>query len=222
MIIYYITGAKQQRITRYSFSSLHKEDVLSQIVSNENKCAIREKLNIREKRMVLSVGQFIYRKGNDVLIKAASALPRNIGIYIIGGTVTSEYRNLVQFYNATNIHFIPFMSPKELKNYYLAADLFVLPTREDVWGLVINEAMACGLPIVTTNKCVAGCELMDNNGKIVQTEDVDGLKNAMAIMLSDEKSLQEMGKNSLKLISKQTIENMVKEHLDFISVCDKK
>ena len=55
----------------------------------------------------------------------------------------------------------------------MAADAFVLPTREDIWGLVINEAMAYGLPVVTTDRCNAGLELIKNNvnGYVVHVDD---------------------------------------------------
>ena len=51
----------------------------------------------------------------------------------------------------------------------MAADVFVMPTREDIWGLVINEAMAYGLPVVSTDKCIAALELVKNgrNGYII-------------------------------------------------------
>ena len=58
-------------------------------------------------------------------------------------------------------------------DYYLAADVFVLPTLEDVWGFVINEAMVCGCPIVTTYDCGASRDLVKNrvNGFLVETRE---------------------------------------------------
>ena len=54
----------------------------------------------------------------------------------------------------------------------MASDLFVLPTREDIWGLVINEAMSFGLPIITTRKCIAGTELITDgeNGYLLEAD----------------------------------------------------
>ena len=57
----------------------------------------------------------------------------------------------------------------------MCADIFVHPTETDVWGLVINEAMAHGLPIITTDGCVAGLELVKNNdnGFIIPVNNID-------------------------------------------------
>ena len=65
-----------------------------------------------------------------------------------------------------------FMTKKELADWYQAADLFVMPTREDVWGLVVNEAMAYGLPVISSDMCGAASEMVKNgyNGYIFENE----------------------------------------------------
>ena len=80
-----------------------------------------------------------------------------------------------------NINFLEFEKKEVLYKYYKAADLFILPTREDIWGLVINEAMAHGLPVITTKKCVAGMELVIKgvNGEIVEVEDFTEMRLAI-------------------------------------------
>ena len=109
----------------------------------------------------------------------------------------------------TNVHFIDFMPKKELADYYRAADIFVLPTREDIWGLVINEAMAYGLPVVTTEKCVAGVEMVceGHNGYIVPVENTDALKKAIV------KAFHISGEAVLNTAKKYSIENMAKSHM---------
>ena len=99
--------------------------------------------------MILAVGQFIHRKGFDVLLQAARTMDKNIGIYIVGGKPTEEYLQIQKENNLTQIHFEGFKTKEELAMYFKAADIFVHPTREDIWGLVINESMAYGLPVVT-------------------------------------------------------------------------
>ena len=87
-------------------------------------------------------------------------------------------------------------------------------SRGDVWGLVINEAMAFGLPIITSDKCIAGLELVSNgeNGHIVDIEDIDLVEDKTKQLLKDEDLLVEMGKNSYLKILKYTIETMATSH----------
>ena len=206
-------GAKEERISEYPFSSLHERDVLDAVPIPEKKKQLRRELGIEEEKMVLSIGQFIHRKGYDILLRSAADLEPGTGIYIIGGEPTEEYTQLCHELGLTNVHFLPFMKKDRLIQYYCASDVFVLPTREDIWGLVINEAMAYGLPVITTDRCVAGLELVEDsvNGFIVPVEDHAALSQRMNDLL--QMDLQKMGAESLERVRPYTIENMVKAHV---------
>ena len=95
----------------------------------------------------------------------------------------------------------------------------VLPTREDIWGLVINEAMAQGLPVVTTNRCLAGLTLVENgeNGYIVPVEDIEATKTAIEKVFEGDNA-SEFGKKSLEEIKNYTIERMAIEHRDIFEL----
>ncbi len=203
---------KDEKIVRYPFTSLWEEDIIEYPLTIEEKKAIRRQLAVVENKMVLAVGQFIHRKGFDVLLNAIRFLPQDIGVYIVGGIPTEEYLTLQEKYNLQNVHFLPFKEKKELKNWWLAADCFVLPTREDIWGLVINEAMAYGLPVLTTERCVAGLELVENdvNGYIIPVD--DAVKTAQGI----QNCLNNSGvfaNQSLIKIRQYTFEKMAEAHL---------
>lgn len=212
---YYLTyGAKKEQIIRYPFTSLQKADILSSPVSRDEKQALRKKLGMKEERVILSVGQFTHRKGYDILFDALHHIDRSIGCYIVGGKPTKEYLQMVQKKQLTNIHFVDFKLKDELNEYYRAADLFVLPTREDIWGLVINEAMAQGLPVITTNRCVAGLELVQESvyGQLIPTEDAVALADSIQIELdnlSEERSIQILNK-----IKQYTVEQMARVHME--------
>lgn len=213
-LLYY--GAKVNNIHRYSFTSLKDKDILKQPTSFKMKKNMREKLGIKEEKVVLSIGQFIPRKGFDILLNACINLKEDIGIYIIGGEPTLEFKNLKQKYNLNNVHFIDFKSKDELKSYYMASDVFVLPTREDIWGLVVNEALAYGLPVITTENCNAGLELVKNdvNGYIIPIENSKILQEKIEFILNDTDLLSSMSINSLKSIREYTIENMATQHIN--------
>jgi len=211
-LIYY--GAKADRIYRYPFSSLYQADLLREPVPMAEKTRLRRELGLEERKIVLSVGRFIPVKGFDILLQGAAALPKDVGIYIVGDEAPKKYLEERERLGLSNVHFLGFHRKQELARLYQAADLFVLPTRSDVWGLVINEAMAYGLPIVTTDRCVAGVELVENgiNGYIVPAEDPAALAEKILLVLDSDRT--EMGKAALKKIQPYTLENMARTHVE--------
>ena len=210
-------GAREEDIHFYPFSSLWQRDILEEAVPPEQKAELRRELGITEQKMVLTIGQFIRRKGFDVLLRAAASLEEDIGIYIVGGEPTQSYLQLCRELGLKNVHFLGFMKKEALVRHYMAADLFVLPTREDIWGLVINEAMAYGLPVITTDRCVAGLELVEDgvNGYIVPVEDETALSEKINACFAG--NCPRMGESSLEKIRPYTIENMVRAHLEIFN-----
>jgi glycosyltransferase involved in cell wall biosynthesis len=211
-------GAKESKCYIYPFTSLTESDLLQIPPVADEKTRLRAVLGMTEEKIILSVGRFSYLggygKGYDVLLKAARQLPKNLGFYIVGDEPTAEFIKMREDMHLSNVHFVGFKGRDDLKKYYMASDLFVLMTIGDVWGLVINEAMACGLPVITTDKCVAGLELVENgvNGYIVSVGDEQSLIKKIRTMIEDAGILTEMGGNSLKKIEKYTINEMVKNH----------
>lgn len=214
---YYIKyGVAEDRLRRYPFTSLWQKDILEDLLTEEEKEQIKKNLGIRERYCIISVGSYIHRKGMDLLMKACENQPEEWGLYIVGGVATQEYLDLKEEMNLQQLHFVDFQSPESLKQYYLSADIFALATREDIWGLVINEAMAMGLPVVTTDKCIAGTELVENgeNGYIVPVENVEELREKLQIIMNDEKLRKRMALSSLKKIAPYTFENMADVHME--------
>ena len=168
--------------------------------------------------IAISIGQFIRRKGFDVLLRAWAQEPKEDHLYIIGAQPTEEYLELKDSLGLDNVHFEGFKCKEELKEYYQAADLFILPTREDIWGLVINEAMANGLPVITTDRCVAGLELVRDgvNGYIIPVDDVDILVKRIHQIAENSELQMSMKQASLATISEWTIENMAKKHIEVL------
>ncbi len=217
-------GASRDAIYRYPFTSVKESDI-SGICTAEEKQELKQRLEIPEEKVFLFVGQFIHRKGVDLLLKAWKDMPSGAGLYVIGGEAPDEYKKLIESCALKQVHFLPFMVKEELQKYYRIADYFVMPTREDIWGLVINEAMSFGLDTITTDACLAGVEMIEDgvNGRIVQAESVDDLHQAMLeeIALSDE-ALSERRQNSLQTARNYTIEKMAQRHIEIwneYSIC---
>ncbi|MDM0492052.1 glycosyltransferase family 4 protein [Clostridium perfringens] len=212
-------GAKKENIFIYSFTSLKKDDIVNDLLKKKEKESIKKELDVKNNKVLLFIGRFIYGKGIDILIKATKYLENDCDVYIIGGKPTVEYNDIIKENNIKNIFFEDFKTKEELEKYYKIADIFIFPTREDVWGLVINEAMSYGIPVITTNKCGAGLELIKNgiNGFIMEDEDEFELANKIKYLLRNDEIIQNMRKNNLEKISEYTIENMAKEHFNIFS-----
>lgn len=214
-------GAPKNLIHRYHFTSISESDVQKYLISKNEKNNLRKELGMTEEKIVLGVGSFIRRKGWDLLLN--SITDTSIGYYVVGGEITEEYKELVERKRLNNVHFISFKQKEEEDKYYKAADVFVLPTREDIWGLVINEAMAFGLPVVSTDSCNAAIAMVHNgeNGYVIKNIDSEeGIKNLnekILEILSNEDAIVNYGKKSLEVVKEFTIEQMAKDYFDILS-----
>lgn len=214
-------GVPQYRIYKYPFTSIRENDIVNiEDVTLEEKMRFRRELGIEEKNVVLSVGQMIPRKGIDILIKAAVGLNNSVGVYIVGGEPSKEMVELKEQLKLSNVHFVDFKVKEELKKYYSAADVFVFPTREDIWGLVVNEAMSRGLPVISSNRSIAAQEMIidGENGFMVEPENEKSLHNAILTFLNDDSISANMFKNCLKISKEYTIEAMAKSQAEILAL----
>lgn len=205
----------QSNIFRYHFTSINQKEQVNILPTLNEKIILRNKLNISEEKIIIAIGQFIPRKGFDILLKAAKYIDKSAGIYIIGGKPTKEYIKLKEDMNLQNVHFEGFKTKEQLSEYFKAADIFVHPTREDIWGLVINEAISYGLPVITTNKCVAGVELL-NPEAIIEADNITQLSDKINMFLNNHELLLQQSEENFKRSKEFTIENMVLDHLNVL------
>lgn len=208
-------GAKQENILRYPFTSIRKEELLTAPLTREQKREWKREFGIEEDCAIVSVGQFIHRKGFDLLLECCRELSERIGVYIVGGKPTEEYLALRERYGLKQVHFMEFMPRAQLMRFFCAMDIFALLTREDIWGLVINEAMASGLPVISTDRCIAALELIrqGENGFLVETENTAQMKEALQRLADSEELREQMSQVAIQCMERYTIENMAAEHM---------
>lgn len=219
-LIYY--GAKKKNIYNFPFTSLNKSDILTNPISKYEKLLLKQEKGIFEERVILSIGRYIYIKGFDWMINAYKELDKNTGVYIIGGVPSQEYIDLKEKNNMYNLHFVDFQNKSEILKWYRLADIFVLPTRGDVWGLVINEAMSQGLPVITTNRCIAGLEMIESgtNGYIVPVGDERALLNVTNNLLKS--NIDYIATKNIEKSQYYTLENMAISTIEILKRIKKK
>lgn len=211
-------GAKESRIVCHPFTSLYACDIYDEPASDIEKRLLRKELGIKNRKTVITIGQFIPRKGFDVLLNAWNHLDDENQLLIIGGGKEyARYKNIIKKRGYKHVYLIEYKPKEILFKYYRAADIFVFPTHEDIWGLVINEAMACGLPIISTYMCLGAVELIESqaNGILIPDGDIGILHDAIFKCLS--MNLYKMGCNNIAKIKNYTYENVIKSHEKAIS-----
>jgi glycosyltransferase involved in cell wall biosynthesis len=129
------------------------------------------------KKMILSLGYLEERKGVQDLIQAFREIQDQDYRLVIAGTgpYEEELKNPAE--GDDRIEFVGYLSEQEKANYFDAADLFVLPTHHDPWGLVINEALHYGTPVVTTES--AGAKELISDTDIIEEGDTSMLKEKL-------------------------------------------
>lgn len=209
-------GAKKERIVYHHFTSLSEEDYPERPFTRVEKTALRAELGIEDRLTVMTVGQFIPRKGFDILLRAWEQVETEANLLIIGGGGEKEaYLDYIREHRLNHVTILDFMDKERLTRMYRQADLFVLPTREDIWGLVVNEAMAGGLPVITTDRCIAGMELIrqGKNGYIIPAENPRRLAMAINRLLLNPKKTEAMGRNALASVKGKTMRKIAAGHI---------
>jgi glycosyltransferase involved in cell wall biosynthesis len=149
----------------------------------------------------LYAGRLDPEKGLDTLLAAFRDVPGELAL-VGGGSEEERLRKLAP-------ERVRFEGPKdrdELVRYYAEADVFVLPSRSEPWGMVLNEAAAAGLPLVATEQSGAAQDLIDENGFVVPADDVAALRDALRTLADDPELRTRFGARSRELVRRFTPE----------------
>jgi glycosyltransferase involved in cell wall biosynthesis len=158
-------------------------------------------------RYFLFVGRLVREKGIFELLKAYAKLDaqmrQEIGLVMVGdGPCREQLQLATAGISPGTVVFPGFVHREQLGDYYGLAEAFVLPTYTDTWGMVVNEAMACGLPVIVSRSAGCAADLVrdQRNGILVRSKDVDSLEAAMKRLGGDCELRQAMRGNSKRLI----------------------
>lgn len=158
-------------------------------------------------RYFLFAGRLVREKGVFELLSAYAKLDESmrqqVGLMFVGdGASRQQLEQQAASISPGVIRFAGFAQREQLAIYYALAEMLILPTYADTWGLVVNEAMACGLPIILSRSAGCAAELVRENwnGLLVPPRDVSSLTSAMR-SLADHPDLRAvMGANSVQQI----------------------
>lgn len=181
----------------------------------------REKYNVKEKHMILFLGQICKRKGIDFLIKAFSELTKEmseVALIIIGSDsgYKVEVEKLIMALNLSNrIKLIGYIDEKDKLSAYVDADVLVYPGIFEIFGLVPFEAMMCGTPVIVTDDCGCG-ELVKESGAgyLIKYGDINDLKEKMKLVIENPEEGREMVERGKKYIERNFMWDKVVNMVD--------
>lgn len=176
-----LSGEQQQRVSRW-----------------------REELGFAPSDLVLMfVGKFDPKKQPETLLRIAKGITDRRVRFLFVGNGIEEQSLKQQALNDDRIKFLDFQNQSKMPLVYHLGDILVLPSKSETWGLAINEAMACGLPVIASDKCGGAIDLITTeNGLIFPHNDHTPVVHFLNKCLARPELLKKMGQASAKRIEK--------------------
>lgn len=200
-------GIKTSKIALVPYAVDNDRFTVNVETAAQHRHSLRQELGIQNADpIVLYASKFERHKHPDDLIKSAHKLfleGRRFHILMVGtGEMETELRELVNSCKMDNVTFKGFVNQCELPGLYAGCDVFVLPSHYEPWGLVINEAMCAGLPIVATEEAGSVRDLVIDgvNGLTFKSGHTDDLADALRRLVSDSELRERMSTESRRII----------------------
>ncbi len=158
--------------------------------------------------IILYASKLTPRKRPRDLVQAHAELGRRgirAAVLIVGdGEERVSLEREVMSLGLSHVVFVDFVNQRDLPAYYAMADIYVLPSENEPWGLVINEAMCCGVPVIATREVGASVDLIRDGetGYTFETGDIIGLADALARLITDDKLRSVMRDNCVRRMAR--------------------
>ncbi len=168
--------------------------------------SLRERLGLKEKAVIVSVGRLVPRKGQDRLIQALPLIRKTIPnahvLFVGEGTYRKNLEKLVQDNDVKDhVTFVGRVPYSQLPSYFRCGDIFAMPSRSRMGGLEVEglgivylEASGCGLPVIAGNSGGAPDAVVDGvTGIVVDGTNINEIAGAIVRVLSDPTKMKAMG-----------------------------
>ena len=199
-------GANKKMIFDYPYGNVLDKEVISKPVTPETKAKLRKKYNLPDGPLFVSAAQFIKRKNNMQLLSLFK--DRSETLVLIGeGEEKSKYLEYIKKNNIKNIIVKDYMKKADLFEVFKSCDYFITLSKEDIFGHTTLEAMANGLPVISSDRVVASKDLIINgeNGFLVDINNEQQVKEALdnASTLNASKAIKTAKKNTIECSAKR-------------------
>lgn len=218
----YIASSSKSKEVQMSYGAESSKIWTSLLTVDINKYLVERKTGSTP--TLVFVGSLIERKGLDLLIAALSKITDIPYKVLVAGDGTEKGKYIQQAEQAgimDRMKFLGFVTGSEMKHIYAQSDIFVMPTREDCFGLVLVEAMCAGLPILVSKYADGAYEVVEEgvNGQIFDPYDVESTAKLLADSLTNMERMKNWGAESLKRVGRFSLDNVaapILEAIDYV------
>ncbi len=202
-------GASEDQLfdAPYSVDNGHFARLADDARTSGAAAALRARLGAAsEDVVVLFVGKLLARKRPGDVVEALARLGasgrRTVAAFVGEGELRPDVEAAIER-TGVRAHLAGFINQSELPAWYAASDLFVLPSDKETWGLVVNEAMSAGLPVVASDRvgCTSDLIAGRGTGAVHRAGDVGSLADALAPLVSDRSVRQAASRRAIEVVA---------------------
>ncbi len=216
-----VSSVNKSKCINYGLAEVQNIEVLPNAIDEklfyprDKNLELRNKLGVKnDDFLVLFVGSFTRRKGCDRLAKAIRLLHDDkIKVMFVGGPLSGETVDTI----CPNIVFKDSLNHDMLPEYYACADVFVLPTRKEGCCNAIVEALAMGIPVISSCESFNDDILDENNSIRIDPMDIDAIAAAILKMKNDKAFYKHMKEYLCQSRGNTSIEHRASKIIDFIA-----
>ena len=173
-----------------------------------------------QQKVILFVGKFMPRKRPDLVVRALNSIDwpgtKPALVFVGSGEMEDKLRAL-----APDAVFLGFQNQSALPPLYEMADVLVIPSEREPWGLVVNEAMACGTGVIVSDQVGSAVDLINDwCGRIFQSSDVEALGEALVDCLANSEKMGKVGQATISQWGYGADIDGLKQAIDYVKSGD--
>jgi len=224
-MLYTSHGVRDEKLIPFAYSWGYQALIEKSEELRDRRLELRRKHGLPEDAsIVLYCGRLSSEKASMELLQAYQLVshPKKALVLVGDGALKTQMQDFVDLHGLESVYFMGFQNRNDLGDFYALADILVLPSNKETWGLVVNEALSFSLPVVVSDQVGAGVDLVipDENGYIFPAGDIPALANQVSKLLSlSDQDFERMAQRSYSLIkdwSDRDLALPLSEYLDSI------
>lgn len=205
-------GIKKKDIRHFPYATIYEKEIAQTKLTSIEKQYRRKQHGITGEQVFISVGQFIDRKNNMLLLQIWTKMPKTRTLLLVGeGPDKKKYLDFIAAHHLDNVIILDFQKRSKVLELLYLSDYAIFLSKEDIYGHVINEALSQGLGVIASDKMVAAVTLLKNdvNGYIINIE-----KPEEIIKTINKIATKDFFNGAINTAKQNTIELMVKRHVE--------